>query len=94
VDDDCFAARLAAAYKRRFGERASAHAARRLTRALRCKDIIKTDLFVAVGVILRDKGGQFRASRACSERLVLPLGDVGAEHAAPISLRGLLQQRL
>lgn len=39
------------------------YAALRLTRALRRDQIIKTDLMVAVGVILRDEGGQFRASR-------------------------------
>jgi hypothetical protein len=64
VDDDCLAARLAAAYRHRFGRRAAIYAALRLTRALRRDQIVKTDLMIAVGVILRDESGQFRASRA------------------------------
>ncbi|SOB79728.1 hypothetical protein SAMN06297144_0701 [Sphingomonas guangdongensis] len=83
MDDDCFAARVATAYRRRFGEQAGVQAARRLTRALNRGDIIKIDLFVAVGVILRDEGGQYRASRGYPPAQRIAAASIAV--AAPVS---------
>lgn len=64
MEDDCLAARVAAAFGRRFGDRASLFAHRRLSRAIRRRDTVKTDLFCAVTVILADPDRVFSRSRA------------------------------
>ncbi len=63
MEDDCFAARLAAALRRRFGQGARALAEGRLSRAIARHEIVKADLYLAVTVVLGDRDGVFSRSR-------------------------------
>lgn len=63
MEDDCFAARLAATLRRRFGPSAHALAQGRLGRAIVRREIVKADLYLAVTVVLGDRDGVFSRSR-------------------------------
>lgn len=73
-DEDCFAARLATAFRTRFATAALDMAALRLVRAEADHNIVKIDLFTAVTVILRDRYGVFARSRRRRTAL-LPFAD-------------------